>query len=353
VDKQARLAAAMVPPQIPTFAEALKRYVEKEAPAWTSARYTLGWAQAVEDHAEPLLKLRVDAITHQIVAMALKSSWVMAPVTAAKVRSRVEAVLTDATAQGWRSGSNPAALAIIRDLMPKVEKAKIEVRHMAAARWQEIGEITIKLAEVDTVSALAARFAILTAARAEEVRGLTWVELDVTPLRSVVLVDEDGTEYRDTAGAAWVVPAERMKARREHRVPLAPEALAILTTARDLYPSATALDLVFPGRTGKSLMDIGAQRYALSAAGYGHLSMHGMRACFRGWAGEATSYDTNLAEFALAHRVHGATERAYARGTLFQKRRELMDAWVRFCTRPLRHADADNVVTLRTVVAAG
>ena len=92
-------------------------------------------------------------------------------------------------------------------------------------------------------------------------------------------------------------------------------------------------------------------RYTLSAAGYGHFTMHGMRSTFRSWVGEAANHDTTLAEFALAHRVHGSTERAYARGTLFQKRRELMDGWARFCTRPLRQAEADNVAALPEAVA--
>ena len=118
---------------------------------------------------------------------------------------------------------------------------------------------------------------------------------------------------RDTTGASWIVPATRMKARREHRVPLSPEVLAILAAQRALYPDVKPTDLVFPSRTGKAQLDIGAQKYALATAGYGHLSMHGMRSTFRNWVGEATSYDVTLAEFALAHRVHGATVRAYAR----------------------------------------
>jgi integrase len=313
----------------------------------------MGWAKAVEDHASRLMKISVEAITHNLVAEALKASWQDKPVTAQKVRARVEAVFDYCLAQGWRTGGNPATLAMIRDLMPKVERARTEVRHMPAAHRQEIGEIMVRLAQVNTTGALAARFAILTAARAEEVRGLKWRELDLLPLRSVVLVDEDGQKYHDTSGAAWEVPAERMKARREHRVPLAPPALELLMTMRDLHPSTTAAEAVFPSRNGVGLMDIGAMRYALSAAGYGHFTMHGMRSTFRSWVGEATNHDTTLAEFALAHRVHGSTERAYARGTLFQKRRELMDGWARFCTRPLRQAEADNVAALPEAVAAG
>jgi integrase len=237
--------------------------------------------------------------------------------------------------------------------MPAVGAAKTEVNHFAAARWQEIGTIMQALEKLDLVGALAARFTVLTAARTEETRGATWAEFDLSAPRPLVLIDDDGQRYTETTGACWDVPAERMKARRPHRVPLAPEALSILAVMRELHPKVAANSPVFPGRDGRKLMSIDAMRYALEAAGYGHLTIHGMRSCFRAWAGEATSFDTTLAEFALAHQVHGATERAYARGSLFGKRRELMTAWARFSTKPLRESDAGDVVVKLRPAAAG
>jgi integrase len=353
VERQQKHAAALAVRETPTFREALHRYVKKESPGWTSARYAAGWAKTVEDHAARLLPLRVDATTPQMVAEALKASWQDKPVTAQKVRARTEGIFDHVIAQGWRTAINPATLTMIRDLMPAVGAAKAEVKHFAAARWQEIGTIMQALEKLDSVGALAARFTVLTAARTEETRGATWAEFDLSPLRSVVLIDDDGQRYTETTGACWDVPAERMKGRRPHRVPLAPEALSILAVMRELHPKAAATGLVFPGRDGRKPMSIDAMRYALEAAGYGHLTVHGMRSCFRAWAGEATSFDTTLAEFALAHQVHGATERAYARGSLFGKRRELMTSWARFSTKPLRNSGAGDVVVELRPAAAG
>ena len=234
---------------------------------------------------------------------------------------------------------------------PSAEKLK--VRHMAAIDWRQVGELMVALERVNTVGSMAARFTVLTAARAEETRGATWGEIALSDPHAIVLQDEDGREYRDLAGARWDIPAGRMKSRRPHVVPLCAEALAILRTVRDAYPNATGSAPVFPGRTGKSLMDVGAMRHALKVAGFEGLTMHGVaRSTFRDWVSEATSHDQILAEHALAHWVGDRTERAYARSVLLARRRALMAEWGRFATRPLRQAEGGNVIALPSAAAA-
>ena len=352
-EKQARLAAALVPAESPTFAEALKRFVNKEKAGWTSVRYAEAWARAVEDHARALLPLRVDMIAPQIVAGALDPSWQDKPVTAGKVRARIEAIFDFCTAQRWRTGDNPADLDVLRHMLTAPSAEKLKVRHMAAIDWRQVGELMVALERVNTVGSMAARFTVLTAARAEETRGATWGEIDLSDPHAIVLQDEDGREYRDLAGARWDIPAGRMKSRRPHVVPLCAEALAILRTVRDAYPNATGSAPVFPGRTGKSLMDVGAMRHALKVAGFEGLTMHGVaRSTFRDWVSEATSHDRILAEHALAHWVGDRTERAYARSVLLARRRALMAEWGRFATRPLRQAEGGNVIALPSAAAA-
>jgi integrase len=352
--KKVRLAAALVPAETPTFAEALKRFVRKEKAGWTSVRYAESWARAVEDHAKALLPLRVDMIDPQIVAKALDPSWQSKPVTAGKVRARVEAVFYFCTAQRWRAGDNPASLDVLRHMLTAPAAEKLMVKHMAAIDWRQVGDLMVALERVSTVGSMAARFTILTAARAEETRGATWGEVNLSDPHAIVLQDEDGREYRDTAGARWDIPAKRMKSRRPHVVPLCAETLAILRIMRDGYSNVAASDPVFPGRTGKSLMDIGAMRYALKAAGFEGLTMHGVaRSTFRDWVSEATSHDRILAEHALGHRVGDSTERAYARSVLLARRRTLMAEWGRFATRPLKQAEGGNVLALQSAAAAG
>jgi integrase len=199
------------------------------------------------------------------------------------------------------------------------------VEHHAALPWRQIGVFTTLLAKEEGVSSLALRFAILTAARTGEVIGARWSEMDMTE-------------------AVWTVPASRMKAAREHRVPLSEDALAVLHEIAKLRNEPKVDEFVFPGRRiGKSLSSM-AMLMLLRRMERGDLTAHGFRSTFRDWCAEATNYPREVAEAALSHTLRDKTEAAYQRGDLLEKRRRLMAEWAAFCARP---TPAGEVVALR------
>jgi integrase len=346
-----RVHAVVAVRRVPDFAECLRLYVAKTEAKWTSHRYAAAWSKLVEDHVGKLLPLGVDIITHQQVAEALAPSWLAHPITAKKARAMTAKVIDYAIAQGWRVGDNPAALNRVRDLLPSVPAAKLKVAHFAAADWRVIGTVMQALgAQTATVGAPALQFAILTAARANEVIGMVWGDVDLSPLRQKTYTDTvTGNTHVDWVGARWVIPAAKMKSRKDHRVPLSAWALQILQTMRDLYPDAKPGSVVFPGRDGRSAMSPGSMRESLAAAGFPNLTGHGFRSTFRDWVSEKTAFPPTLAEHALAHTVGSSVERSYARADMFQKRREMMNAWSEFCSAPMVEAE---VVRLRPAAVA-
>jgi integrase len=198
--------------------------------------------------------------------------------------------------------------------------------HHVALPWAGISAFMLKLRRQPGISAMALEFTILTAARTGEVLGARWSEIDL-------------------AAAIWTVPAQRMKAGQEHRVPLAGPALALLRRARPSEPDAAAL--VFPGfRAGRPLSDKGMPAL-LYRMGHGEVTMHGFRSTFRDWAGETTGYPREVIEMALAHRLGDKAEQAYARGDLFAKRARLMEEWAGFCAQA--EPASGEVVPLRAV----
>jgi integrase len=245
--------------------------------------------------------------------------------TASRLRGRIESVLDYATARGWRGGENPARWrGHLDNLLPARSKvAKVE--HHAALPWRGIGAFMATLAQEEGMSALALRFAILTAARTGEVIGAEWCEIDMQM-------------------AVWMVPAGRMKAAREHRVPLSDGAMAVLREVATLRTNPRAVGFVFPGgKAGKPLSSM-ALLMLLRRMGRGDLTAHGFRSTFRDWCAEATNYPREVAEAALAHTLRDKTEAAYQRGDLVEKRRRLMGEWAAFCARPVA---AGEVVPLR------
>jgi integrase len=232
------------------------------------------------------------------------------------VRQRIEAVLDYATAMGVRTGENPARWRGHLDhLLPKPSKLK-RVEHHAALPWQQAPAFLAELATRDGIAAKALAFTILTAARSGEVRGMTWGEVDLTD-------------------AVWTVPASRIKAGKEHRVPRTPAALALLGQPGE------ADRLVFPSptRADKPLSDM-TLAAVLKRMGRTDLTVHGFRSSFRDWAGEATAHAREVIEAALAHQLRDKAEAAYARGDLFTKRRKLMEDWSAF----VAHAAAEGTV---------
>jgi integrase len=219
------------------------------------------------------------------------------------VRQRIEAVLDYAAAMGTRTGDNPARWRGHLDhLLAKPGKVRV-VRHHASLDWREAPSFMAALGRREGISARALAFLILTASRSGEVRGMRWSEID-------------------REGAVWTVPAERMKAGKEQRVPFTPAALALLGEPGE--PDA----LVFPGagRAGTRLSDVSLAGL-LRRMGHGELTVHGFRSTFRDWAGETTAHAREVIEAALAHRLKDKAEAAYARGDLFAKRRRLMEDW--------------------------
>jgi len=305
---EAKRAAAAVP----TFGEVADAYVESKRAEWRNDKHADQWTATLTKDAEKLRPLRVDRIETADVLETLKPLWTEKPETASRLRGRIERVLDSAKAQGFRQGENPARWRGHLDhLLPK--RQKLTRGHHAALPFAQVPAFVRDLRERKATTALGLEFLILTAARSGEVRGMTWAEID-------------------TAAKVWTVPAARMKAGREHRVPLSARALEILATVRPLTngePSA----FVFPGlKDGASLSD-GAFDRLLRRMGHakGDVTAHGFRSAFRDWAGEASTFPRELAEAALAHVVGDQTERAYRRGDALEKRRRLMNAWAAYC----------------------
>jgi integrase len=322
--RAAEIAAAI------TFKQAAESYIKAHRAAWRNAKHAWQWEQTLEAHVYPVIgEVSVAVIDTGHVTKILEPIWSTKAETAARVRGRIEAVLDYAKVRGWRTGENPARWkGHLENVLPSRSKVA-KVTHFAALPWGEIGTFMAELDKREGTAALALRFAILTAARTGEVIGARWSEIDMR-------------------AAVWTVPGERMKAEREHRVPLADAALAALREAGKLRRD-DADGPVFPGGKGGTLrgpMSNMAMLALLRRMGRGDLTVHGFRSAFRDWAAEATSFDHDTAEAALAHTIESKVEAAYRRGDLFEKRRRLMEAWADFCGR-VAPAKTGDVVTLR------
>ena len=283
-----------------TFAEAARQLFENKKEGWRNARHREQWWQSIEAYAIPKLgKMPVNMIGTNEVLGAIEPIWTLKPETASRTRQRIEAVLDYATAKELRQGDNPARWRGHLDhLLAKPSQVR-RVKHHPAMRWQDLPAFMVELSKRNSRSAKALAFGILTAARSGEVRGLTWGEIDL----------KDGL---------WTVPAGRMKASKEHRVPLTAQALELLGE---------------PGKPEASVFGgpgMGRPLSLLQRMGYDDLTVHGFRSTFRDWAGETTNYPREVIEAALAHRLKDKSEAAYARGDLFMKRRALMQDWANY-----------------------
>jgi integrase len=257
--------------------------------------------------------LPVSAVDDGLVLRALKHEnfWYDKPETASRVRGRIEAVLDWARVHGYRSGENPARWKGHLDhLLPARSKLQ-RTKHHAALPYTEIGAFMTALRESSDLSARALELVILTATRTSEATGARWDEIDF-------------------AAKTWTIPAERMKGRKEHRVPLSAPAVALLERLHERRIG----EFVFPGsKPGRALTRM-AMPYLLQRMGRGDVTVHGFRSTFRDWAGEVTHHPNHVVEQALAHAIGSAVEAAYRRGDLFEKRRLLMDEWAAYCAAP-------------------
>ncbi len=322
--RRARRAEQAAKAGLNTFREMAESYIAAHEAGWRNAKHRQQWRNTLDTYAFPVLgRLGVAAVGTAEVTRVLEPIWREKPETASRVRGRIEAVLDYAAARGWRTGENPARWrGHLANLLPS--RAKLaRVEHHAALPWREAGAFMEALGKQEGVAALALRFAILTAARTGEVIGAHWAEMDL-------------------ANAVWTIPAERMKAKQEHRVPLSDAALDLLRGVARL--GAEADRFVFPGaRAGKPLSNM-AMAMLLERMGHDDLTVHGFRSTFRDWCAEATNYPRELAEAALAHTLRDKVEAAYRRGDLMEKRRRLMEEWAAFCAKP---AAAGEVVPIR------
>jgi integrase len=310
------------------FAECATRYIASHRAGWRNEKHAAQWSSTLETYAYPIIGRQpvsdVD-VTH--VMQILEPIWATKTTTAGRLRGRIEAVLDWAKAHRYRTGENPARWRGHLDkLLPKRSKVQ-RVKHHPALPYPEIAAFVSELRERRAISARALEFLILTAARSGEVAGAKWCEIQA-----------------DTR--LWIIPDERMKAGKEHRVPLSARALAILQEVR---PSECApSDFIFPGGNKGEPLSENGMLALIKRMGRGDLTAHGFRSSFRDWAAECTTFSRDVAEMALAHTIADDTEAAYRRGDLLEKRRRLMEAWAEFCdTQP-----GDKVVSLRTSDAA-
>jgi integrase len=286
-----------------TFREAAEQYIEAHEAGWKSTKHAQQWRNTLQTYANPKIgSLLVQDITVAHVLSILEPIWRTRTETASRVRNRIEAVLGWATTRGFRSGLNPARWKDHLDnLLPAPAKVAKKAHHRALPFVDAPG-FMLRLRTQDGVGARALEFLILTAARSGEVRGATWSEFD-------------------EASATWTIPGSRMKAGKEHRVPLSPAAMALFRQQKE-----RALNQwVFPGMKEKPLSDMTLsavlKRMQVDAV------PHGFRSTFRDWAAEETHYSREVAEMALAHAIGDKVEAAYRRGDLFEKRRSLMADW--------------------------
>lgn len=290
-----------------TFLDLMEDVIAVKAASFRNEKHRAQWRMTLDKYAKPLHRKPIADITRDDVVETLKPIWEKIPETADRTRMRIAAVIDHAKARGLFSGDNPADWrGGLKDLLPA--RQKLTRGHHAAVAYAELPAVIAKLREAAGTSARAVEFAALTAARSGEVRCATWEE---------IAFDE----------ALWIVPAERMKAGREHEVPLSDRAVTIL---RAQQQQATG-DLIFEGgRGGKPISDT-AMVKALRAAGGGDATLHGLRSSFRDWCGDHTEFPREVAEAALAHVISDKTEAAYRRGTALQKRRSLMEYWGKYC----------------------
>lgn len=291
---------------VPTFGECADAYVEAMRPSWRNAKHAAQWTMTLTRYAMPIRAKPIDDISTQDVLDVLQPLWQRTPETAERLRGRIENVLDAAKARGYRSGENPARWrGHLDQLLPK--RQRLSRGHHKALPYDALPLSMADLRDRDAIAARALEFLILTAARSGEVLGAKLEEIDL--------------EKR-----VWIIPAERMKAGREHRVPLSPRAIEIVETMQALGRGP----YLFPGPKPEASLSSMAMAMLLRRM-KSDVTVHGFRSTFRDWASETTGFSHEVCEMALAHTIANKAEAAYRRGDMFEKRRKLMEAWASYC----------------------
>ena len=308
--KQAKSALVAQRAKAVNFKTLAEQYIAQHEAGWKNAKHAAQWTSTLETYAFPTIGNMVAAdIDTPSVLRVLQPIWTSKSETASRLRGRIEAVLDFATAKGLREGPNPARWKGNLALTLPAKRKISTVKHHPAVPVKDMPSFFKALRSREGMAARALEFLTLTAARSGEVRGAQWNEIDLTK-------------------KIWVIPAERMKAKREHRVPLSKQAIAILK----VLPTKNTGTLIFPSTkptTKLSDMALTAvmRRMEIEAV------PHGLRSSFRDWVGEETAFPREVAEMALAHAVGNAVEAAYRRGDLFEKRQAMMEDWAKYLGR--------------------
>jgi len=307
--KAQRSAALLEAAKSMTFDQCAEAYVNAHQAGWKNKKHVAQWGSTLKTYAAPVLgNLPVQVIDTTLVMKALDPIWKKKPETASRLRGRIEAVLAWATVRGFRRGDNPAVWKNhIDQLLPARSKVRA-IKHHAALPCAELPTFMIDLRIRDAIAARALELLVLTACRTSEILNVRWDEINLLE-------------------RVWTIPADRMKGKREHRVPLSDAAVAVIKKMKDLRQG----EYVFLGaKTGKPLSNM-ALLMLLERMGRRNLTSHGFRSTFRDWAAECTSFASEVVEMALAHTISSKVEAAYRRGDLFEKRRRLMDTWADMC----------------------
>jgi integrase len=331
--RQARAQLRLEAAKAMTFKHAAERYIDAHSAAWSGVKVKAQWEATLATYAEPVLgALAVQEIDTALVLKVLEPIWTEKPETAGRVRQRVEAILDWAKVRGYRDGENPARWKGHLDILLPARGKVRKVEHHAALPYAQMPEFMVLLRQQEGIAARAFEFAILTATRTGEVLGARWTEINA-------------------GNKLWVVPAERMKADREHRVPLSMRALAILEEMtgfrEDVDEDGQPAAFVFPGAKRSRPLSNMAFLMLLRRMKRTDLTAHGFRSTFRDWAAERTNYAREVAEMALAHAVSDKVEAAYRRGDLFDKRRRLMETWGAFCAAGSKQREAADLAQTR------
>lgn len=313
-------AEAVAQTKAVTFAEAGKFYIDGRADGWTNEKHVAQWRSTLATYCTTFNDKLIGSVTIDDVEAALRPIWLLKPETATRVLTRIISVLTHAHDKGWREEDDAETWANrLRRRLPMLPKKAVRVEHHPALPYIQTAAFMADIRGKVSTGAKALEFTILTAARSGEVRLSTWSEIDLD-------------------AATWTIPAVRMKMKREHRIPLSTQAVALLRS----LPLGKPADYIFPGeKKGKPLSDM-----TLTAAirrrndvelkwqdeSGEPITVHGFRSTFRDWAAETTPFPSDVVEMALAHAVGNKVEAAYRRGDLFEKRRSLMQTWADYCS---------------------
>lgn len=292
-----------------TFKACAEAVMKSKGQEWRNPKHGQQWKNTLESYAYPILgSLPVGMIDTPLIIRCLEPIWTEKTETASRVRGRIESVLDWATVSGYRQGDNPARWRGHLDHILPSNKKISRVNHHPALPFAQISAFMVELRKREGNGARALEFLILTAARSGEIRGARWSEIDLTE-------------------NLWIIPADRMKAQKEHRVPLSDSAVQILKA----LPAGERDDYVFPSiQKGKQLSDMTLSA-VMKRLNKSDFTVHGFRSSFRDWASEKTNHSSEVIEMALAHSIQSAVEAAYRRGDLLEKRRELMDDWAKYC----------------------